>query len=243
MSNQKSYRESHLNKGCDYHNNFMSLPHRAMIWRLEQKILDRILREFFPEKPLEYLDFACGTGRILEYMVPHVQNAVGVDASQSMLKVARSNIPDATIIEADMTRDDVLANRKFNLITAFRFFPNAEAGLRSEAMQVLAKHLNDNGYLVFNNHKNTGSTRNRLARLFGRRGYKGMSIAEAKALVAENGLEILKTYHLCVFPASEKHMLLPRFFLRHIEGMLNRIPVLCNFGENLVFVCKCTKVK
>ena len=234
------YRTSHLRsgKGQAYHATFSDEPYRNMVWQFEKDILDRILTTFFGRTEIDHLDFACGTGRILSYLEDCTEIAVGVDLSPSMLAVARKNNESSEIIEADLTRDDVLRQRKFNLITAFRFFPNAEAELRSEAMQVLARHLDDNGYLVFNNHKNTGSTRNRLARLFGRRGYKGMSLAEAKKLLAESGLEIVRIYHLCVFPASDTRTLLPICFLRYTEGILNRIPALCNLGENLVFVCK-----
>ena len=69
-----------------------------------------------------------------------------------------------------------------------------------------------------------------------------MSIVEVKALLAANDLKMVRIYHLCVFPASDKHMLLPLFFLRNIERILNCIPALCNFGENLVIVCKRTKL-
>jgi len=239
------YRESHLQpeKGKAYHESFSNDPYRKMVWQFEKRILDRILTIFFRNSEIYHLDFACGTGRILSYLEDRTKSTVGVDLSPSMLKVGRKDSRTAEIIEADLTRCDVLRDRKFNLITAFRFFPNAEADLRMEVMQVLSRHLDDNGYLVFNNHKNTGSTRNRLARLFGRRNYKGMSIYEVKSLLAKIGLEIVKIYHLCVFPASDKHMLLPQLFLRYIEDILARIPALCNFGENLVFVCKRAKVR
>ena len=239
------YRESHLQtgKGESYHAAFEDKPYRKMVWQLEKGILDNILATFYKASEVHHFDFSCGTGRILSYLENRTKTTVGVDLSPSMLEVARENSGTAEIIEADLTRSDVLGDRKFNLITAFRFFPNAEAELRSEAMRVLSRHLDDDGYLVFNNHKNTGSTRNRLARLCGRRGYRGMSIAEVKALVAANDLEIVRIYHLCVFPASEKYILLPPFFLRYIESILARIPVLRNFGGNLVFVCRRAKVK
>ena len=239
------YRESHLQtgKGKSYHAAFVDKPYRKMVWQLEKGILDDILTTFYKESEVHHFDFACGTGRILSYLENRTKNTVGVDLSPSMLEVARRNSRTAEIIEADLTGSDVLGDRKFNLITAFRFFPNAETELRTEVMQVLSRHLDDDGYLVFNNHKNTGSTRNRLARLCGRRGYRGMSTAEVKALLAENDLEIVRIYHLCVFPASEKCMLLPPLILRYIEGILARIPVLCNFGGNLVFVCKRAKVR
>ena len=239
------YRKSHLRpgKGQSYHAAFSKALYRSMIWQFEKGILDRILAMFYKDFEIHHLDFACGTGRILSYLKDHTSSAVGVDLSSSMLELARKNKGSAEIIEADLTRDDVLGDRKFNLITAFRFFPNAEAVLRMEAMQVLSRHLEGNGYLVFNNHKNTGSTRNRLSRLFGRRGYKGMSMTEVGALLAENHMEIVEIYPLCVFPASEKRRLLPLFLLRLVEALLSNCRPFRNFGENLIFVCRRTPNK
>ena len=62
---ETSYRESHLQKGADYHESFATQPHMAMVWRLERRLLTRIVREHFPAELPTYLDFACGTGRIL----------------------------------------------------------------------------------------------------------------------------------------------------------------------------------
>ncbi len=234
------YRKSHLQpgKGQSYHAAFSDDPYRNMVWQFEKGVLDRILTVFYRNFEIHHFDFACGTGRILAYLEDRTKSSVGVDLSPSMLEVARKNKRSAEIIEADLTRSDVLGDRKFNMITAFRFFPNAKAELRMEAMQMLSRHLDDNGYLVFNNHRNTGSARNRLARLFGRRGYRGMSIAEVKALLTENQLEIVKIYPLCVFPASEKHRLLPLFLLCPVEVFLSKCRPFRNFGGNLIFVCR-----
>jgi len=209
-----------------------------MVWQFEKGILDHILTVFYRNSEIHHFDFACGTGRILSYLEDRTTSSVGVDLSPSMLDVARRNNRTAEIIEADLSRNDVLGDRKFNLITAFRFFPNAQKDLRMEVMQVLAKHLDDNGYLVFNNHKNTGSIRIRLARLCGHRGYKGMTINDVKALLVKNRLEIVKIYPLCIFPASEKYKLLPLFMVRPIESFLSKCRPFRNYGENLIFKCK-----
>ena len=242
----RSYRESHLRKGkgYSYHKAFSDDPYRNMVWQFEKNNLDSIIATFYGNVEIHHLDFACGTGRILSYLENRTKSAIGVDISSEMLDVARKNNRNAEIIEADLTRKDVLGDRKFNLITAFRFFPNAEESLRMEAMQTISRHLTNDGYLVFNNHKNTGSTRNRLARFLGRLGYKGlpyyrgMSIPELKALLLVNHLEIVKIYSFCVFPASEKHKLLPMFLLRAVESALSKFYPLRNFGENLIIVCK-----
>ena len=89
-----------------------------------------VLRDHAPRTPLVHLDFACGTGRILEYFAGRVDSSTGVDVSDSMMEVAGRWPPKAELIEADLTQNDVLGDRRFNLITAFRFFPNAEPELR-----------------------------------------------------------------------------------------------------------------
>lgn len=234
------YRRSHMQpeKGRSYHAAFAELPHRKMVWQLEQGVLDRILCKYFGKPPVRYLDFACGTGRILMYLEGRTQYAVGVDVSRSMLQEARRLRRRADLIEADITKDDVLGRTKFDLITAFRFFANAQLELRDQAMGVLCSHLEDGGYLVFNNHMNTGSTRARLARLRGRGGYSGFSLADVEALVNKAGLEVTDVYHMCVLPASEEHLPLPVYLLRPLETLLGRFGLLRSFSENLVFVCR-----
>jgi len=141
----------------------------------------------------------------------------------------------------DITQEQLLEDHQYSLITAFRFFPNAENELRHQAMNALTKRLKTNGYLVFNNHKHTGSTRNRLAKLLGRRNFKGMSMSEVKKLTQQFNLEIVKIYSFCIFPASEKHTLLPIFLLRPLEIFLKKFPFLTEYGENLIFVCRQTE--
>lgn len=237
------YRTSHTEpgKGKSYHEVFFNNPHRRMVWQQEQSIFDRIFTTFFKDKQPDHLDFACGTGRILSCLSDKVKHSVGVDLSPSMLEVARKNNQNAEIIEGDLTANNVLGNRKFDLITAFRFFPNAQPKLRNEVMQVLSTHLKDDGYVVFNNHRNTRSTVNRVYGMFGSKGYPGMDTAQVKELLDNNGLEIVKIYHLCVFPATEERTILPIFLLQPLETVFSKVGFLQDFGQNLVFVCRKSK--
>lgn len=209
-----------------------------MVWELEQEILDEIIRKYFESTEILHLDFACGTGRILQFMSAYTNQQTGVDVSPSMLEVANTKNQNAEILQADITRCDILQDRKFNLITAFRFFPNAQPALREQAMHALRAHMKDNGYIIFNNHKNTGCTRNRIARLIGRRKFNGMSIADIQQLADENNLKIVDIYSMCIFPASEKRPLLPIKILHSLEILLRRIKPLRILGENLIVVCK-----
>lgn len=234
------YRESHQErgKGQAYHAEFYSNPYRNMVWRFEREILDHIIRKYCGSTEIRHLDFACGTGRILRFISSYTKQQTGVDVSPSMLEVANAHNQNAEIIETDITRNDTLEGRGFNLITAFRFFPNAQPELRKQAMHALRKHLDDDGYIVFNNHKNTGSTRNRVAMLFGRRNFKGMSIDEIKQLAEEHDLEVIEMYSTCIFPGSESRPLLPIKLLHLVETLLRKIAPLRTLGENLIVVCR-----
>src|SRR5574338_799858 len=203
----RSYRESHLDKGSDYHAVFHENPRRSLIWSIEQELITKIGERFFGARPIDHLDFACGTGRILALLHERTRSSTGVDVSASMLVIARQNAPRAELIEGDLTRTDVLGARRFDLITAFRFFPNAEPELRRDAIAALVARLADGGILVFNNHHNLSGLVYRLVRLAhrGRSGHHGMWDREVQALVAGAGLEVLARYHVGVVPETEKH--------------------------------------
>lgn len=73
------------------------------------------------ERPIaSMLDIGTGTGRMLEVLSPHVQRALGVDASAAMLSVARANLDRAGIANARLAQDDVYAlslpSQQFDLV-------------------------------------------------------------------------------------------------------------------------------
>lgn len=234
------YTDRHKARGSEYHESFSPdvNPYRAMVWRLEQRALDRMLRDRLAPGTVKHLDFACGTGRILEHFLPRVASATGVDVSASMMKVAAQVAPGAELIEADLTKADVLGERTFDLITAFRFFPNAEPELRSAIFRVLARHLAPGGVLVFNNHKNRNSLRRRISRLLGREVARGtMTHAEVEALVGAAGLRIVGITQLASLPVSENHPLLPVALVEPIERRLSRLTALAPIAQDVIYLC------
>ncbi|MDC0175892.1 class I SAM-dependent methyltransferase [Planctomycetaceae bacterium] len=236
------YRQSHQGCGTEYHSQFSDNPRRRMMWQIEQAMLEDILEATRQQSTDEitYLDFACGTGRVLGFVSEHTNTATGVDVSDSMLEVAATSAPGAELISADITQDDSpLSGRHFELITAFRFFPNAEPGLRSEAIRALADCLSPDGRLVFNNHRCLSSMRHRLVRLLtlGRKGRTGMTRHEVLQLVSEAGLEIERVEHAGVVPEYEWLLLRPRWVVEWIERLATRLP-LVGIAENLVYVCR-----
>jgi len=236
--NDSGYRNSHQHKGIDYHTRFSENPRRAMVWNLERKILLRIVSRFLDARSCEHLDFACGTGRILTFLEDHVATSTGVDISESMLAIARQNTTKATIFHGDLTREPVLKGRSFDLITTFRFFPNAEPQLRTDAINTLTRLMKPDGLLVFNNHRNTSWLRCRLAALRRKKGMRleGMSDEEVRALVAQADLTIKKVYHVGVLPETETQFLRPRFLASWFESVASRLP-LASLSEDLIYVC------
>jgi predicted TPR repeat methyltransferase len=234
------YVERHKARGHDYDESFSPEvnPYRAMVWRLEQRALDQILQVHLGGAEIDLLDFACGTGRILGHLIGRVKSATGVDVSSAMMEVARRAAPGAELLEADLTREDVLGQRQFNLITAFRFFPNAEDQLRQAVFDGLARHLSKNGVLVFNNHKNRNSLRRRISRLTGREVRRGtMTHQEVEDLLAHAGLRVVEQIPLATLPVSERHPVLPISAVEPIERSLSRLRLLSGVAQHIIYVC------
>jgi len=222
-----------------------------VIWDIEQVQLLNILASFRvrrsdPTVPLALLDFACGTGRVLALLSPRVDSAVGVDVSESMLEVARELSPDAEILHADITRESVLADRRFDLITAFRFFPNAEPALREDVMHELAGQLTRDGILVLNNHLRCSGTKMRLRRLVRRfrskdneRDFHCMSDLEVEALASRCGLEVTEVHSLAIVPVlSEKRPLLPRWLLAKVESWASDRASVARLANTSIYVLR-----
>jgi SAM-dependent methyltransferase len=242
----QSYRDSHLEEGPEYHDKFFSGPYRSVIWKIEQEKLEAILERYRLRRreSVQMLDFACGTGRILQLFENQVDSAVGIDISESMLAVAKSHLQKTELLQADLTREPVLARRRFELITAFRFFPNAEPSLRDEVMRELVNLLADDGILVLNNHLRCSGSKLRLRRAIRRITKRGkdkdlhcMSDTEVEALAERYGLSIVEIHPLAVLPVlKEKRPVLPRLLISGIERWAARNALLGNLANNRIYV-------
>lgn len=234
------YRSSHQGRGEDYGDTFKDLPHRKVIWDLEKKILDEITFGLGNCANLEYLDFACGTGRVIGHMEGRFKRCVGVDISPSMIEVAKKNGVASPLLVGDITRESCLpAKAKFDVITAFRFFPNAEPELRSDAIKSMKSHLKHNGILVFNNHLNSTASVFALMRLFNKP-FAREAVAESEliSLINENGFEVVGKYHVGVLPVVDKVNPFPTWFLRVVEGFLGSFQFFDRFAQNVIYVCR-----
>lgn len=189
------YRSSH--QGSDvaarYDSGFQD-PRTAqgLTWQLEQEILSTLVAKYLPGRA-RALDFACGTGRILEWLGNRFPRPTGIDISPDMIGVARRRCVDAELVVGDVTRTPDLVAGQFDLVTAFRFFLNAEPDLRTEALSFLRNVIAPDGILVANFHLNPWSARGLYlqARWRGRR-EPMLSRAAALRLFAESGFTVLE---------------------------------------------------
>lgn len=210
------------------------------VWQEEKKTLDRelVLLKKHIAAP-RYLDFGCGTGRIIGHLENKVGESIGVDVAREMLAVAKEKLRRSRLIEADLTVNDILHGQKFDLITAFRVFLNAEQQLRDAILKTLAQKLSDNGIFIFNIHGNTWSFRLPMVwwyrARYGRR-LNHISYWQAKKMIARQGLRIERLYGFGVIPKLF-YRLCPRASFM-LDRLFTSIPLVKYISYNLIFVCK-----
>lgn len=215
MTPQKSdddYRASHLQRGATYDATLAASPFDLYMAEFEQAYLQEIIPRLFPNAPPRYLDFACGTGRITQTVSPLAAETVGVDVSSSMLAEARNKCPAVRFVEVDVTSSAIDLG-KFDLLTSFRFFGNAQQELRVAVLRALHDLLRTSGYLIINSHRNPHSIAALLDTVTGG-GDHGMDLHyfKLKSLLRNSGFEIVHTRPVGVW--MYRHKLLQRADLK-----------------------------
>lgn len=184
------YRTSHLDRGEHYDCVLAGRPFDAYMAAWETRHLVSILQDLFDRPPERYLDFACGTGRVTSIVAPRCGQAMGIDVSRSMIAVARGKLPQVDFRLADLAREDPDLGA-FDLITAFRFFGNAEPELREEVLSALVKRLAPRGKLIINSHRNPHALHAVLERLTGGdAGRMDLHLGRLRRLLARHRLKI-----------------------------------------------------
>ncbi|UVK57112.1 class I SAM-dependent methyltransferase [Mesorhizobium sp. AR02] len=184
-----NYRTSHCAPGYGAHyNKTHESGYYGALWeKIEKPLILDVLR------PLggagrNCLDFACGTGRIANVAAGLFGEVVGADISRPMLDCAQVP-PNVRLRHIDMTREPL--GETFDVVTAFRFFLNAEDQLKWDALKAINEHLKDGGRLVCNVHMNAtspiGLVSRLLNRLSGRTIRHTLSAAKFKALLTASG--------------------------------------------------------
>ena len=219
-------------------------------WEWEKKTMDGIFDKISTGQE-EVLDFACGTGRILNYLQHRFNNLTGVDVSPEMLGVTKSYLPNINVIKADLTKNNIFKEeaKSFDLITSFRFFLNAQDSLREEVLQELSKIIKPNGYLIVNNHGNATSPSIKLQKII--LDYKNRSrpledkyISNALhenhflEILNKYGFELAFTHHRNVIPIINEKTNFNVGSIRFIEDILSSKTIFRRFARNVIYVLR-----
>lgn len=200
----ESYRSSHAKPGYGHqYSRVYQQGYYSHQWDLlERPLLRNLLQTRKDNGADQLLDFACGTGRILSECEQVFEHVVGVDVSEAMLEVARANCQSQSILCMDITNTPL--EQKFDVITAFRFFVNAEPSLRESALESLHYSLADNGMLIANIHQNSRSPLGWAYRfrnfLSGRTKANVLSHPEFCSLLRSKGFEVCETHWYSYYP-------------------------------------------
>jgi ubiquinone/menaquinone biosynthesis C-methylase UbiE len=222
------YRNSHLAKGEDYDSDLSQGNFNTYMTLREYVLLDRIVGNLFKDSIPRYLDFACGTGRITSHIAPKAGKSYGVDLSPSMQEVAREKCPDTEFILQDITTKP-LEVEPVDLVTAFRFFGNAQDELRKQALAALNPLVKPGGYLVFSNHRNPWSIHNLLLRMTGNEIDVDLSYKKVSNLLNEAGFKIKRTYGIGAWFVMHR-MNTPAIMNSSIAKMLEPLSLLRPLG-------------
>lgn len=201
---REEYRDSHASPdyGQHYKMTYETGFYHEQWERLEKPLLQTVLTEMHDAGHRSCLDFACGTGRITAVLEDIFPSVSGVDVSSTMLDVARQSCTRADFIERDITKDPL--SESFDVVTAFRFFLNAQPELRAGALTGIYQSLNDKGRLVMNIHVNSSSVLGLVYRLRnklkGRVVAKTCSFSEIEMYLHEAGFTIESTYWYSYLP-------------------------------------------
>jgi len=245
----RTYRNNFTkaSKPLEYEQQYAKNSYGEIVWSIERKQLIDFVTEFRRGKSrIDYLDFASGTGRIIAALEDHVDSAVGIEISPAMAEIAQNKLQRARMVCNDITGPHSPIEAKYDLITAFRFFLNAEPDLKQAAMDSLAKRLRDgSSRLIFNNHGNLWSHKlimwpfhaiHRAGKGYIERG-NYMTLKQARRLADKSGLVIENVMGSGVL-SSKSEWLIPFDMLLRIESRLSKTSFARCFGVNQMFVAR-----
>ncbi len=114
------------------------------------------LFELIDFAPKSALDFGCGVGRLTRALTKRVERVAGVDAAESMLRIARENVPDASF-------SSTIPNERFDLIVSLIVFQHIPVKRGEALLDELLDHLDAVAALHFT-FRRPGSLLRRFAR-------------------------------------------------------------------------------
>ena len=219
------YREQFKNN-AEMYDRIVQSRHIKLIQTLEKDVLESLFADIGTDH-MSVMDFACGSGRWTQMLETHFSSVTGVDVSASMVELAHQKCQKAKFVITDLTGPDIapeLRGREFDVITAFRFYKNAQQELRQAATEALPQYIKPGGLFIFDLHLNTYSVMGLLAhvvRLFGGQRWLGIgaltirtiSLGEIRRLFKNSVFEIVDYFGMGLLPGRSN--LIESFFSRH----------------------------
>lgn len=239
-----SYRDSHSSPeyGRRYEKTYSQGYYYEQWIKIERPLLQNILKRTIDRGASSCLDFACGTGRILLLVEKMFSKTHGVDVSDSMLKIAREKCKKSVIEKRDLAFNPL--EERFDVITAFRFFLNAEPSLRNEALMSIYKHLDKNGILVTNCHVNKWSPLGIAYRLreavWKHKKANILSLSEFKNILEKNSFQIQSVYRYGYLPRTGWYLQwIPRLLMLPFEKFIKKVSIMPGWmAQSFIVVCK-----
>ena len=210
----------------------------SFIWELQKQAFEDEARKLAKGRQrVKYLDFACGTGRVLYALAPFATESVGLDISAEMVAAAAAKVPQATIKIGDILDDPDLLDHDYDMITAVRFFLNTQPEIRQEILTSLAQRLRDeHSRLIFNIQGNSWSL-DGITSALDRRSTT-MSHADVRKLADAAGLVIERWSGFGVSPAARQYLRSLQPLLRQVDRWAARRRSLRHVSRDLLFVCR-----
>jgi SAM-dependent methyltransferase len=239
------YRQSHVNPGKGSRYDALYAPGSALAFYWDHFERPYLEAQFGRGKQAHpdgrYMDFACGTGRILEVGARYFEDVTGIDVSEAMSDLARAKVPSARIVRADVLAEPVDVGT-FDVITLFRFLLRA-GDLRDEVLCWLRGVIRDDGLLIVNNHRNAYSIRGLVYRI-GERihpdgfGNELLTDRQVETMVRRCGFEVVEEYGFGSVPSFRGKLLAPPRVLMPLERRLAGSGRLAQFAKHRTYVCR-----
>jgi len=236
-----SYRDSHLEKGADYDLALARDPFDAYMARREREIVVAILARLQRAGVRRTLDFACGTGRITQLLDGVAEACFAVDVSASMVAEARAKCPRTQFFIQDII-DTPLPIAPVQLVTAFRFFGNAEDSLRARVLEAIRRSLAPGGYLLLNDHENPWALQRLLRRLVGERAQADLHHWKLRRLLRHAGFRVRRAFGigLWIYRAKLERPDVLNSRWADVLELLSRVPFLSRFCPDAVILAQRT---
>jgi SAM-dependent methyltransferase len=241
--NYKTYKDSHT--GQDYgktYDAYLENKFESFIYDLEQITLKKIFKKHYPKGIKSSLDFACGTGRLTKVIEPYTKENHGLDISKDMIAVAKKKAKKTTFIVGDITtKKNLLKGKQYDLVTAFRFFLNAEHSLRVKALKGITPHIGNKFICNIHMHRSSiiGFQFYLRKILFNEKKIqKTITMSYMRKILKRNGLHIIETYPLAHIPSTLNHLPLPKKILKNIELFLTKTKILHFLAKDIIIVAE-----